>query len=97
MPLTGKDANEIASLKERLLAEAPADGASIGNKALRERLGWETDLYLAVRGRLIDDGLLTLGKGRGGSVRRWSCPYLTGHAGRLEGLPELARRAHVEP
>ena len=72
MPLTGKTTEEISQYKADLLAAMPTDGTSVGNKALREQLRWEPDFYLAVRGRLIDEGQLTLGKGRGGSVRRIS-------------------------
>ena len=77
MDLTGKDANEIKNLTSQLLEAVPADGTSIGNVTLRDVLGWEPDFYLAVRGRLIDDGKLVLGRGKGGSVRR-----------RLEAVPE---------
>ena len=70
MPLTGKDAIEIDQLKSQLLEAVPENGTSIGNKALREKLEWDPDFYLAVRERLIDDAKLVLGRGKGGSVRR---------------------------
>jgi len=70
MPLTGKTSEEIDELETNMLEKVPASGESIGNMALREALKWEIDLYLAVRERLIDDSALSIGRGRGGSVRR---------------------------
>ena len=71
MPLAGKSAEEISVLEGQLLDGVPDDGTSIGNKRLRDEvLKWEIDLYLAVRDRLIDDGSLIVGRGKGGSVRR---------------------------
>lgn len=69
LPLAGKSSEEIDHLKQALLARVP-EGHSIGNKSLREALAWEQDLYLAVRSKLIEDGTVTTGRGRGGSVRR---------------------------
>ena len=70
MPLTGKDSGEIASLEADLLKYVPSDGRGVGNARLRDDcLGWQPDLYLAVRKRLIDSGKIILGRGRGGSVR----------------------------
>lgn len=43
-------------------------GGSAGNARLREVLGWDDRRYDAVRSRLIDDGVVTPGRGRGGSV-----------------------------
>ena len=71
MPLTGKPAAEISDLEAQFLNGVPDDGTSIGNKRLRDEvLGWDSDLYLAVRKRLIDAGSLVVGRGKGGSVRR---------------------------
>lgn len=69
MPLSGRTTGEIDELKSKLLGQIP-DNESIGNKALREALSWDTDLYLAVRARLIDEGEVATGRGRGGSVRK---------------------------
>jgi type I restriction enzyme M protein len=55
-----------------LFAHLPADGSAIGNGSLREMLGWNETRYFAARQRLIDDGRVLTGKGRGGSVRRAS-------------------------
>lgn len=69
MPLTGRNSAEIGILEEELREKLRQAGGSSGNKSLREDLGWEEDLYLAVRKRLLDGGEVALGRGRGGSVR----------------------------
>lgn len=45
---------------------------TIGNKALRNKLGgeWSEDLFWAIRSRLIERGQLEAGRGRGGSIKR---------------------------
>jgi hypothetical protein len=58
------------SLEEQLLAGVPADGTSVGNKALREQLGWDEDTYWKVRNQSIAGGRLEKGRGKGGSVKR---------------------------
>ena len=55
---------------DRLLAKVPVDGASIGNQALRQALGWNEQRYQAARDALVDAGKLEKGRGRGGSVKR---------------------------
>ncbi|WP_375204243.1 site-specific DNA-methyltransferase [Hyphococcus sp.] len=62
-------------LADLILALTPEDGASIGNGALlallRERLPNVSDAdYEAARDRLVDEGVLAKGKGRGGSIYR---------------------------
>ena len=52
------------------MAIVPVDGSSIGNMTIRTHLGWSAEHYAKVRQPLIDAGLLTTGRGRGGSVRR---------------------------
>jgi hypothetical protein len=54
---------------EIFLRELPPDGTPIGNYRLIQQLGWNEDRYWRVRARLVDDGLVVLGKGRGGAVR----------------------------
>jgi len=63
-------------LEQAILSLVPADGASIGNKKLREAVSrslgeelTEAD-YESARDALIAQGVLAKGKGRGGSVRR---------------------------
>lgn len=64
-----------SALRELLLQQVPLDG-SIGNKSLLERLIRAADSpiteadYRQARDRLIAEGLLVAGRGRGGSVMR---------------------------
>jgi hypothetical protein len=55
---------------EMLLRHVPLDGSAIGNITLREILGWDANKYFRVRQNLLDDGVLQVGGGRGGSVSR---------------------------
>jgi adenine-specific DNA-methyltransferase len=65
-----------ANLTAQLLALVPSDGSTIGNGALRKQLAAklgravEEYEYIALRDRLLADGVLARGPGRGGSVRR---------------------------
>jgi hypothetical protein len=43
-------------------------GGSAGNKALRETLNWPDEKYFRVRRLLIEEGLVEIGRGKGGSV-----------------------------
>ena len=63
------------SLTDLILSLIPEDGSSIGNGAmmalLRERVpGLTDDDYATARDALVDDGFLTRGRGRGGSIMR---------------------------
>ncbi|MCI5120502.1 MAG: hypothetical protein D3908_04765 [Candidatus Electrothrix sp. AUS4] len=69
MPLTGKSSEEITKLEEDFISNIPEKNA-VSNKALRETLGWETDLYQEIKKRLVSDGTIIVGRGRGGSVKR---------------------------
>jgi hypothetical protein len=40
----------------------PADGSSMGNLALRTRLGWGEERYLAARQPLLDTGIAATGR-----------------------------------
>ena len=71
--------NQQEQLAELLLSLVPANGNAIGNQALREKFiagaaaaGLDADeaLFESLRTRLIDQGMLTKGKGRGGSMHR---------------------------
>jgi hypothetical protein len=44
-------------------------GGSSGNSSLRRVLNWNEELYWAVQGRLIEEGHIVAGRGKGGSVR----------------------------
>lgn len=43
-------------------------GDSAGNKVLRENLGWKEDKYFHTRQLLIEEGIVEIGGGKGGSV-----------------------------
>src|SRR5690349_6888653 len=47
----------------------PTDGTAIGNYRLMQDLSWTEDRYWKVRDRLVDEGKVALGRGRGGTVR----------------------------
>ncbi|MBI4199412.1 MAG: DNA recombination protein RmuC [Chloroflexi bacterium] len=55
--------------EQEFLTHLP-DSGPIGNKALRQRLGWDREQYFRVRNDLVGKGKLSTGRGRGGSVSR---------------------------
>jgi type I restriction enzyme M protein len=55
-------------MQEFTAALEKANG-SCGNGNLRRQLGWEQEFYWKVQERLIADGRVVAGRGRGGSVR----------------------------
>lgn len=63
-------------IAKTLLSLVPSDGTAVGNATLSEALGKALGRkvkdyeYQALRDRLVEQGLLVKGKGRGGSVRR---------------------------
>ncbi|MBW4049680.1 MAG: SAM-dependent DNA methyltransferase [Proteobacteria bacterium] len=54
--------------KNRFLTVLKELGGSASNGRLREALQWEEASYLAVKDELVAEGVLTSGRGRGGSV-----------------------------
>jgi hypothetical protein len=44
------------------------DGSAVGNKSLRDKLGWEPAYYFEIRDRLVRRSVLSIGRGYGGSV-----------------------------
>lgn len=62
--------DDKVSLKEKILTLLPPDGSSVGNASVRASLGLDWPQYQKVRDELVQDGLIELGRGRGGSVRR---------------------------
>lgn len=54
--------------QQKLLTKLRDLGGSAGNTSLARALGWDEAEYWAVRGRLLDEGRLVRGRGRGGSV-----------------------------
>ena len=57
-----------ASAKTAFVTTLTELGGSAGNGKLRDRLGWDEAAYEAVKQSLLDDGAITNGRGRGGSV-----------------------------
>lgn len=58
------------SFRDILLDKIPDDGTAIGNMTLIKKLDWDEDRYWSVRDDLVNDGIIALGKGKGGSVFR---------------------------
>lgn len=86
MPLTGLTADEIRTLEEEFMEHVPADGTAIGNVSLRDQiLVWEREKYDSIKARLLDDGQIVLGRGKGGSVKRFT------------EAPEVDVVDHVDP
>lgn len=56
--------------EEILLRHVPNDGTTIGNLRLKKFLGWNIDRYLQTRDKLVEKGILSIGRGKGGSVYR---------------------------
>ena len=54
--------------KDRFLAVLTELGGSAGNGRLRETLQWAEATYNGVKDELVAEGVVTLGRGRGGSV-----------------------------
>lgn len=96
MSLEGKTEEDINALKEQLLEKVREVGGKDGNVSLLRDLGWEEDIYWAVRDQLVDAGLLTLGKGKGGSVRLVEVEASTGPAAG-EAVRQVEQGAPVAP
>ena len=56
------------ALRDKFVVVLTELGGSAGNSRLRDSLGWTEATYDAVKGELIDDGVVIPGRGRGGSV-----------------------------
>lgn len=54
---------------EEFLAELKAQGATAGNRRLRQKLKWSEDFYWRVQSKLIEQNRIKPGRGKGGSVR----------------------------
>jgi hypothetical protein len=51
------------------LEELPDGGKKwVGNISLREALGWETDRYNSIKRQLLDEDIIVVARGKGGSV-----------------------------
>ncbi len=56
--------------ESKFLSELGGLGGAAGNTTLMRKLRWADDRYWDVRDKLLREGLLELGRGKGGSVRR---------------------------
>lgn len=63
-------ADQLRGDNQTLFDQLPEDGRTLSNIALQRKLGWSTNRYFAVRDALVDAGMVTRGRGRGGTVRR---------------------------
>src|SRR5262245_36087815 len=61
---------DATELEGQLLEKIPTNGTRVGNTRLIRELGWQEQDYWDVRNRLVDRGVLEVGRGKGGSVRR---------------------------
>ncbi len=52
----------------KIIEALPADGSTMGNLRLLERLGMDPECYAEAAGRLKALGLVMAGRGRGGSL-----------------------------
>ena len=55
---------------DMLLDLVPEDGSLIGNITVLNALNWKEEKYWRIRDRLLEEGKLERGKGKGGSIRR---------------------------
>jgi type I restriction enzyme M protein len=67
--------------KDKFIATLKQLNGSAGNQRLRETIGWAESTYDSVKSALVEDGLIVLGRGRGGSV----------------ALTQTSARAQVQP
>lgn len=54
---------------KEFVAHLEKEGGACGNGKLRALLGWDEEFYWRVQGKLVEDGRIVPGRGRGGSVR----------------------------
>ena len=57
------------ALRERFVQALTDAGGSAGNGRLLSELGWQEDTYQSVRDALLEERIVVLGRGRGGSVK----------------------------
>ncbi len=60
--------DDVSQKQDLLIAKIKEKGGHAGNVTLQRDLGWTEETYWPIRDRLVDSGLLELGRGRGGSV-----------------------------
>lgn len=78
MPDAPVPANDISEKQARLIEKITEKNGHAGNVTLQRELGWNEEIYWAIRDRLVDSGLLEVGRGRGGSVSLVAQPTSSG-------------------
>ena len=68
MPDSPSANDAVSEKQDQLLEKIKERGGHAGNVTLQRELGWSEETYWPIRDRLVDSGLLELGRGRGGSV-----------------------------
>ncbi len=82
MSLDGKTKEELLTLESKLL-QVLSDQFSgkAGNKTLSRELSWPDDQYWIIRNRLVSQGRLQRGQGKGGSVKLVTAPMSGSESG----------------
>jgi type I restriction enzyme M protein len=80
--------------KDRFLAALTEIGGSAGNSRLRETLQWAEATYNRVKDVLVAEGVVTLGRGRGGSVSLAGKGEILVEAASPVAVPAKAPRAN---
>ena len=62
--------SDLSADEASLFTLVPKDGSTVGNIAAQRKLKWGDEQYWRVRDALVDRGLLAVGRGRGGTIRR---------------------------
>ena len=53
---------------DRLTSLSNGEQQLIGNKALRDELGWDEDRYNRIKAQLVEENAILVGRGKGGAV-----------------------------
>ena len=88
--------DDVAAREAQLLEKIREKGGHAGNVTIQKELNWDDDLYWPIRDRLVDSGLLQLGRGRGGSVSLVAQPSSVESVGATATVPPLAGVAEVD-
>ena len=68
MSVSNTPEQEIAQLKEGLILQLRKVGGYAGNMSLMRDLTWPPEKYWPIRNKLLDEGRISRGRGRGGSI-----------------------------
>ncbi|MGK3967784.1 toll/interleukin-1 receptor domain-containing protein [Sorangium sp. So ce118] len=60
----------MESRRKEFFMLVPEDGSPVSNTTLMRQLGWQESFYNDIKNQLVEEGLLQVGRGRGGSVYR---------------------------